>query len=258
MSKRLGAMGALMIATLSLCGPDAVRAGSDAGTGAGTGFVDRFERPPERAGWRLSNYAHKGGWLDTRWDAARVSSTRSNGLVIALAPDPTGAKAFVSGELRRKRTTHYGRYEVIMQAAAGSGLNSAFFTYTGPHRGAPHDEIDFEFLGRDTTKVALNYYVDGEAKDGAEVDLGFDAAAAPHHYAFEWSAAAIRWYVDGALVHETGPGDAPPPRTPGQIYLSLWAGSPKWLGKAAPDAEAAAIYRCVSFTPEGEEGPGCL
>ncbi len=40
-----------------------------------------------------------------------------------------------------------------MKAATGSGLNSAFFTYIGPTDKKPHDEIDFEVLGKNTGKV---------------------------------------------------------------------------------------------------------
>ena len=95
---------------------------------------------------------------------------------------------------------------------------------------------------------------------GSAVDLGFDAAASPHLYAFEWSEDAIRWYADGVLLHEFGPGDGPLPTTPAQVYLSLWAGHPRikgWLGFADPDTEASATFHCVSFVPEGGEGPQC-
>ena len=47
--------------------------------------------------------------------------------------------------------------------------------YTGPSDDDPWDEIDFEFLGYDTTKVQLNYYTDGVGGHEYMLDLGFDA-----------------------------------------------------------------------------------
>ena len=223
-------------------------------------FIDRFADLPEQSGWRLSEYAHRGQWLDTRWASKQIGQPEPGQLEIRLNPDFRTQKTFASGELRRRRATHYGRYEAVLQTARGSGLNTAFFLYTGPHRGDPKDEIDFEFLGKDPRKVWINIYADGEPMPGFAIDLGFDAAAAPHLYALEWSADAIRWYADGRLLHEFTPEQGPLPATPAQVYLSLWAGHPRikgWLGFADPDMEARAVYHCVSFVPEGGQGPQC-
>lgn len=224
--------------------------------GAGEAFVDVFDRPPGEPDWRISEYAHPGGWMHTRWDRESVEWRAPGALTLRLKPEESAAgngKSFASGEALRRKRTHFGRYEVVMQAAKGTGLNSAFFTYTGPHRNDPHDEIDFEFLGKDTTKVWLNYYVDGKPQIKGPFPLGFDAAEAAHHYVFEWDETSIRWYADGRLLHAIGPEDPPPPQSPQQIYLSLWAGSPQWLGRAAPDTDARAIYHCVAFTPADAE-----
>lgn len=226
---------------------------------AGEAFIDRFDGSPEGSGWRLSEYAHPGQWLDTRWAKKQVSQ-EPGALEIRLNPDFRTQKTFASGELRRRRTTHHGRYEAVMQTARGAGLNTAFFLYTGPHRNDPKDEIDFEFLGKDPRRVWINIYADGEPMPGFAIDLGFDAAASPYLYAFEWSADAIRWYAGDRLLHEFGPEDGPMPTTPAQVYLSLWAGHPRikgWLGFADPDTEASATFHCVSFVPEGGEGQQC-
>lgn len=227
---------------------------------AETGFVEDFSHASDDWNWVLSNYAHASGWIDTRWDPNSVARPAPGRLELRLTParpDQDGAKPFVSGELRRRARSHYGRYEVVMKAAKGSGLNTAFFTYTGTHMGDPHDEIDMEILGRDTTKIWLNYYVGGDGKLGRLFDLGFDAAEAAHHYAFEWTDAAIRWYANGRLLYETTREDSPPPQTAGQVYLSLWAGSPRWLGEAAPNSTATAIFQCVAYSPDLDDGPAC-
>ena len=227
---------------------------------AGGAFIERFDTDLGASGWRVSEYTHPGEWLDTRWAARQVDRRDGEGLFLHLSPDFRSQKLFAGGEIRRRARTHYGRYEAILTAAKGSGLNTAFFTYTGPHLKTPKDEIDFEILGKDTTKVDLNAFVSGEKLQGQFAELGFDAADGPHLYAFEWTEEAIRWYADGRLLYEILAKDAKLPTTPGQVYLSLWAGHPKikgWLGFASPDTEATAQFQCVSFVPIGGTGPQC-
>ena len=85
----------------------------------------------------------------------------------------------------------------------------------GPPLGVPsHDEIDFEFLGKDPTTVQLNYFVGGVPKDGTIIKLGYDASKSFHTYSFMWEPTRIRWYVDNKLVHETHAGWKMPTPTP--------------------------------------------
>lgn len=227
------------------------------GAAADEAFTDTFDAPPAKSGWRLSDYTHPDNWIRTRWDPKQVLPS-AGALTITLEPEiGAGAvKPFVSGELNRKARSGYGRYETVMRAARGDGLVTGFFTYTGPHVGDPHDEIDIEILGKDTTEVTLNYFKD-KSPAPTVVDLGFDAAEGFHHYAFEWAEDEIRWYADGRLIHKTGPGDPPPPQTPGRLYLSLWTGDPGWLGKIAADARGRSEFTCVSYTPDLSEPPRC-
>lgn len=227
---------------------------------ASEAFIDRFGGDLGPSGWRTSEYAHPGQWIDTRWAKRQVNRSATGTLTIALEPDFRSEKSFASGEVRRRRTTHYGRYEAILQAAPGTGLNTAFFLYTGPHRGDPKDEIDIEILGKDTTRVFLNTFVGGAKQGGTSVPLGFDAAAGPNLYAIEWSADTLRWYANDRLLYELTTADGPLPITPAQVYLSLWAGGAKiknWLGLAAPGTEAEAMFHCISFVPIGGTGPQC-
>ena len=108
-----------------------------------------------------------------------------------------------------------------MKAARGSGIISSFFLYTG----TPHDEIDVEFLGKDTSKVQFNYFKNGVGGHEQLVNLGFDAASAFHDYTIEWRENSIKWYVDGVLVH-SAVGDASTlPTSPTYVYLNLWNGT---------------------------------
>ncbi len=139
----------------------------------------------------------------------------------------------------------YGRVESRFRAAAGAGLVSSLFTYTGPSNGDPHDEIDIEILGQDTTKMQANYFVSGVGNHEYVIDLGFDAAADFHTYAFEWRPDRIDWWVDGSLVYSVNAA----PVTPGRIMMNLWAvdaSAEGWAGHY-DGSPASASYDYVSY-----------
>ena len=147
-----------------------------------------------------------------------------------------------------------------MTSARGEGVISAFFTYTGPHFDTPHDEIDFEFLGRDTTKVWVTRFADGKRLPGKWIDLGFDSAEAPHLYAFEWLEDKIIWYADGRELMRVTAEETTLPVTPGRVYISLWAGGEQqknWSGIAPDDTVAVAKYQCMSYRPVGGDNRQC-
>jgi beta-glucanase (GH16 family) len=157
-------------------------------------------------------------------------------------------------EYKTYDTYHYGKYEVRMKAAKNIGVVSSFFTYTGPAFGTAWDEVDIEFLGKDTTKVQLNYFTDGIGGHEKLVELGFDASEDFHDYAFEWRADSIKWYIDGQLVH-TATDNLPV--TPGKIMMNLWNGTgvDDWLGHYDGGSPITAEYEWMKFTPYEAEAP---
>lgn len=266
----------LLAALVVFCGTvawaperSAIRA-NEAETQSG-GFIDLFDRRTLRP-WRAADFTMRAKWTATAWRDEQVLLLRDETAAppfrhfveLSLRPNPRaaleGRKPFLGAELSRVGPFAYGRYEVLMQAARGSGLNSTFFTYTGPFFGDPHDEIDFEILGRDTTKVWLNLFRDGEKMGGVWADLGFDAAERPALYVFEWRPEGVTWYVDGQELLRAPASETAPPDTPGRLYVSLWAGSDRlqqWLGPTARDQTGVATYYCVSFRPFDAPGPQC-
>lgn len=195
------------------------------------------------------------GWANSaiqscEWRKEALSEHDGN-LRITLSDNGGSVRPHGCGELQSRNTYGYGTYTARIRAARGSGLNTAFFTYLGRNQGFDgHDEIDFEFLGRDTTRVQLNYYIDGKPLGTRLIDLGFDAAEAFHEYSFVWQPDRIRWYVDRKLVHET-PGGAAIPSHPGKIFVTLWSGSDKvkdWLGPFAYTGDVTAEFAWVKYT----------
>lgn len=149
----------------------------------------------------------------------------------------------------------YGKYSVVMKPAAAEGVNSSFFTYTGPKDKNPWDEIDIEFSGKDTTTVQFNYYHNGAGDHEHLYHLGFDAAKDFHEYGYEWKEDSITWFVDGKAVHTVTARDGDTiPSAPGHIMMNLWAGNPKvpgmkdWLGEYSGKS-ASTYYKEFSYTP---------
>ncbi|WP_245848236.1 family 16 glycosylhydrolase [Actibacterium ureilyticum] len=211
--------------------------------------------------WFTSNFTVKRPSFRTDWRRENIEVNEAGEMVLRLHPTKPGfEKDFAGAELQRKKKTHYGRYEVVMTAARGEGVISAFFTYTGAHFNDPHDEIDFEFLGRDTTKVWVTRFASGKRLPGQWLELGFDAAEAPHLYAFEWLEDEIVWYADGRELLRISAADTALPVTPGRVYISIWGGGEdqkNWSGIAPDDTVAVAKYNCMSYRPVGGSNRQC-
>jgi hypothetical protein len=140
----------------------------------------------------------------------------------------SGEPIYQCAEIQSRAFYDYGTFEVRMRAARASGTNSAFFTYVGSTHGRPHDEIDFEVIGRNTREVQVNTFVSGKDGHGQTVPNGTDAADEFVDYAFEWTPDRIRWFVNGKLTREiSGQGENVPTHA-AKIYLSLWNGRCSW------------------------------
>lgn len=201
----------------------------------------------DTAVWLKSDGWSNGRPFDCTWRASQV--TFSGGIMrLALEQDSKHHPPYKSGEYRSNDFYGYGLYEVRMKPASNIGIVSSFFTYTGPSDNNPWDEIDIEFLGKDTTQVQLNYYTDGTGGHEVLINLGFDASAAYHTYAFDWEPGSITWYVDGNPVHTA---TANLPVTPGRIMMNLWPGTgvSSWLGDYDGTVPLYAYYDWVKYTP---------
>ena len=170
---------------------------------------------------------------------------------------------YTAGEARTQNYYHYGDYEVSMKPSANPGTASTFFTCTGPYDtkfvldengeyvldengqrltvANPHDEIDIEFLGQDTTHVQFNFFVDGKGGNEYMHDLGFDASEDFHTYGYRWTEDSITWFVDGVPVYkvttDTSVKEAGNvrivekiPQTPGRILTNYWCGNKNAIG----------------------------
>lgn len=274
--------GILATAAIGLCCglATAGRAEQGADKAAGAPFRAVFPLTGHGKNWWVAEYEHPADWLQTAWRKGAVRFTPA-GIKMSLAPsDPADriawedlkanaatlvkagktSKEFISGQVQRRKWYGYGRYEIVMQVAAGNGLISAFYLYTGPHFGDSHEEVTLEFLGKDSSKAYLNRFRDGAPLPQPPwVDLGFDAAAAPQVYTIDWSKDSITWSAGGKELFRLD-GAELVPRPPAKIYFDLWAGSENqahWAGVAPKDTQAEALVQCVSYTPPDGSTPTC-
>lgn len=155
-------------------------------------------------------------------------------------------QGYTAGEYRTKNYYGYGLFQVNMKPIKNPGVVSSFFTYTGPSDGTRWDEIDIEFLGKDTTKVQFNYYTNGQGNHEYLYNLGFDASQSFHTYGFDWKQGSITWYVDGKAVY-TATRDIP--STPGKIMMNAWNGSgvDDWLQAYNGRTGITAYYDWASY-----------
>ena len=213
--------------------------------------------------WMKADGWSNGPPFNVGWRADHVTFAADGLMTLRLDDIPCSAgcsgEPYASGEYRTIGTYGYGRYEVRMKAAKGSGLVSSFFTFNGPSERPrrPWDEIDVEILGKDTTKLQTNYFASGVGGHETLIDLGFDASLDFHTYAFEWSTTRISWYVDGVLRHSEDGSRGPLPTTPGKVMMNLWTGEgvDPWLGAFQYTGPIFAVYDSVRFTPEGSAPP---
>ncbi|APF24492.1 beta-glucanase [Clostridium butyricum] len=194
--------------------------------------------------WSKSNGWTNDGMFNCTWRSSNVNF--SNGIMnLTLNKDTQGGtKPYAGGEYRSNDTYGYGLYQVNMKPAQNTGIVSSFFTYTG----SPWDEIDIEFLGKDTTKVQFNYFTNGVGNHEYVYNLGFDAAQSYHTYAFNWQPTYIAWLVDGKEVYRATKDI---PSHPGKIMMNLWPGTgvDSWLGDYNGVTPLNALYDWVSYDP---------
>lgn len=218
------------------------------------GFVDRFKTIG--SDWHVAEYDFDHDKFDTDWRRAQIltrAEKTATGLELRLSPHAAGLNRFAGASVRREDTSHYGRYEVRLKAARGPGVVTGFFTYTGPHYGTRHDEIDIEFLGRNTRQMHVAWFVDGKLNNRF-IDLGFDAADTMADYAFEWYPDQLRWFADGALLFEHKAKDGPIPQVQGHLFINLWAADPSissWAGHIEKGTRTQASIDYVRFIPFG-------
>ena len=204
--------------------------------------------------WQAAQW-NNGGYFLNGWHPNQLAFADGR-LRITLEADTLGlsGQSCVSGEYRTLVSYGYGLYKARLIASNTPGTITAFFTYTGPAEGTQHDEIDVEIKGDDPTRLQVNYWTN-DVEHPTVINLGFDASAAVHEYAFRWTGDRLQWFVDGVLVHEENGSRGPLPQVAGRIMLNHWGttGTNGWSTdyQVSGTPSVAAVER-VSFTSESD------
>lgn len=170
------------------------------------------------------------------------------------------AKDYKGAELRTIASYTYGRFEVRMQSAAGSGMLSSFFTYHDG--GGAWNEIDLEILGQYDDEVQFNTITPGQVNHVHDFGVDFNPHEGFHVYAFEWTPNSVAWFVDDDLaVYDSG-GHISQLNLAQKIMMNMWIPDyPSWVGPWNDDIlPLYAFYDWVSYssyTPgTGDTGSG--
>ena len=202
----------------------------------------------EKAAW------DNGDMFNCMWKPSQVTVNGGKmTLILDNDNDNSHEYPYKSGEYRTTSYFGYGYFEVRMKPAKNPGIVSSFFTYTGPSDNNPWDEIDIEFLGKDTTMVQFNWWKDGRGNNEYYHRLGFDASQSFNTYGFDWKRDSIDFYVNGNKVY-TGYGNIP--QTPSKIMMNLWPGRnvDGWLEPFNGRTPLMAEYEYVKYYPNGFPG----
>mmetsp|Transcript_8596 Transcript_8596/g.8480 ORF Transcript_8596/g.8480 Transcript_8596/m.8480 type:complete len:406 (-) Transcript_8596:62-1279(-) len=153
-----------------------------------------------------------------------ISSTESG---ISFGDDGltmTIAKRFDNPALKSKFYIMFGRVEVHLKAANGTGIVSDVYLQSDDL-----DEIDIELLGGDDTQFQSNYFSKGDTTtyDRGEYHtvLGDSPQTAFHNYTIDWTEEECVWYLDGDAVRTLkNTSSEGYPQTPMYLMMGAWAG----------------------------------
>jgi len=193
-------------------------------------FFDGFDTLSSSR-WYISDGWSNGAHQNCAWSKNEIS-TSGGMLDIGFSKTPGAeGRAYTCGEVQTRTAFGYGTYEARFKTPKGSGMNAAFFSYIAPPKAATHDEIDFEVLLKDTSRVQTGGFA-------ANKGIKDDTPSLPHpsdsdfiDYAFVWAPGSLKYYVDGKLVH-TIDDPAQVQTQPQRIYFSLWSSDKltDWMG----------------------------
>jgi beta-glucanase (GH16 family) len=118
----------------------------------------------------------------------------------------------------------FGQLEVIMKAAPGQGVVSSIVLLSDAL-----DEIDWEWIGGNTTHVQSNFFAKGKPDFKNAI---WHPVSSPqtewHNYTVNWQQDKIEWYIDTQLMRsltfDEADGGKAFPQTPSDVRLGIWAG----------------------------------
>lgn len=168
-------------------------------------------------------------------------------------------KSFNGAEIYSVDTWKYGKIEIRMKMAKGSGILSTFFTYKigSEIPGTFWEEIDIEVLGKNNAEaVQSNIITNNPRVTSEEVHKpGFSMGDAYHTYTLEWTPDYVAWYIDSVEIRRTVGGQVSDLTNPQSFRMNIWAAQwAEWVGKF--DTQALPAYQFVNWVRYSSYTPG--
>jgi len=205
---------------------------------AGGDFELAWEDPfdiLDLARWELMTHSWDGNLAQFTAENATVGGGLLS-LSLTAANDAT--KPYRGVEMRSRETLTYGKVEVSTRFAAGSAVVSSLVLIYTPWPPDDWNELDIEFLGKNTDRVQFNHMINvppadpetGHLQFPQLVTLPFNPAADFHTFAIEWVPGEARFIVDGTVLH-TATEEMARMVLPQNILLTIWASdAADWAG----------------------------
>ncbi|KAI9748486.1 MAG: hypothetical protein M4579_007208 [Chaenotheca gracillima] len=172
--------------------------------------------PPDPALGKSSTFDFSKGSSD-QFTAQGNPTYDSNGVSFTIA------KSGDSPQITSKFYIMFGKVELSIKAAPGAGIVSSAVLQSDDL-----DEIDWEWLGADTTEVQSNYFGKGQTttynRGAFHADPGNQDGFKT--YTIDWTSEQVVWQIDGTTVRALRQQDASGqyPQTPMQLKIGAWSG----------------------------------
>ena len=159
-------------------------------------------------------------------------------------------KHYYGAELSSKKVFKYGRFEVRMKPALGSGIVSSFFIFNDSAYTTNWNEIDIEFLGCFKDFIHLNAPLyENDNSLAINKYTSFIPSAAFHVYTIEWTPDYIAWFVDSNQIYKYNGTKIGLFNKHQNIKMNIWTPTPKtWAGQLNDSILSdSAQYNWVKF-----------
>ncbi|CZT17118.1 related to rAsp f 9 allergen [Ramularia collo-cygni] len=242
----LACLSSCMAQTSTDCNPTNETCSSDVGLSSSTYSAD-FTKPGNNASWTAAAYSEI-----TYGDEGAVFTISKEGQAPTMETD----FYFL-----------FGKVEVTMKAAPGTGIVSSIVLESDDL-----DEIDWEFLGGDTTQVQSNFFGKGNTTsyDRALYSAIKDPQNTWHTYTIDWNEETLKYLIDGSEIRTVKYSEPSTvfgknyPQTPMRLKLGNWAGGAKgnspgtieWAGGEV-DFEKGPFTMYVKSVSISNANPAC-
>jgi beta-glucanase (GH16 family) len=186
-------------------------------------------------------------------EGTTLTYDNSNGAVFRI--DKEGQAPTITS----KEYIFFGKVDAWIQASDGVGVVTSFVLQSDDL-----DEIDWEWLGGDTTQVQTNYFSKGDTTtyDRGGYSPVNNPQGGVHKYTIDWQPTQLTWSIDDVVVrtltYGAAKGGSTYPQTPMQIKLGTWVaggkdapqGTVQWAGGYTDFSKAPFIgyYQKIAIT----------